>query len=102
MPAMSDDYSTAMEILLRDSPSRDEVRRAVTMLEQASADGNADASERCALIEAMGMMRPRDWGRSLSLLELASRQGSRSAQEQLLLLCDNSTDPRVPDPVPAN
>ena len=92
---MSDDYSTAMEILLGDSPSRDEVRRAATILEQASADGNADASERCALFEAMGMMRPRDWTRALSLLELAARQGSRSAQEQLLLLRDNRTDPTV-------
>jgi hypothetical protein len=100
MSGMSDDFSTAMELLLGEAPTRDQVERGVAMLEQASAAGNANASERCALFEAIGMMRPQDWPRSLSLLELAAQQGSSSAQAQLLLLSDPSSDPQVPDSVP--
>jgi len=99
---MSDDYSTAMALLLADRPSRDDVLSAVSLLEQTSAAGEADASERCALFEAIGMMRPQDWAQSLSLLALAAQQGSRSAQEQLLLLRDNTGDPQIPEPVPVN
>jgi hypothetical protein len=99
---MSDDYLMAMGLLLGDRPSRDDVQHAVSLLERASAAGNGEASERCALFEAMGMMRPQDWTRAISLLELAAQQGSRSAQEQLLLLRDPSADPRIPDPVPAD
>lgn len=90
------DYSTAMELLLDERPSRDDVERAIGLLEKASASGDGNASERCALFEAMGIMRPQDWQRSLGLLELAAQQGSRSAQEQLLLLSDAHTDPAIP------
>ena len=92
---MSEGYFTAMELLLADRPSRDDVERAATLLEQASAAGDGQASERCALLDAMGIVRPQDWTRALDFLELAARQGLRVAQEQLLLLRDNEADPAV-------
>lgn len=92
---MDDRYATAMELLLAERPSREEVERAAALFEAASADGNAEASERCALFEAFGMARPQNWDRALDLLQLAAEQGSRSAGEQLLLLNDNQADPNV-------
>jgi prolyl 4-hydroxylase len=85
-----------MELLLADHPSREEVERAGELFEKASSQGCAEASERCALFEAFGMARPQSWSRALDFLELAAQQGSRTAQEQLLLLSDNGVDPQVP------
>jgi len=94
---MDDDFATAMTLLLAERPSLDDVQKAAGLLEAASAQGHAAASERCALLDALGSARPPDWGRALDFLVLAARQGSRSAQEQVLLLADNATDPVVPD-----
>lgn len=94
---MVDQFETAMELLLGEAPSRDDVVRASQLLETASGGGHAEASERCALIEAFGMARPQSWDRALDYLALAARQGSRTAQEQLMLLSDNAHDPVIPD-----
>jgi prolyl 4-hydroxylase len=93
---MSDDFSTAMSLLLGDQPSLDDVQRAAALLEEASANGHAEASERCALLDALGSARPPDWSRALDFLMLAAQQGSRSAQDQIQLLLDSRTDPAVP------
>src|SRR5437764_13313289 len=93
---MNDPFAMAMELLLADHPLREKVERSGELFEQASSQGHAEASERCALFEAFGMARPQSWSRALDFLELAARQGSRTAQEQLLLLSDNRTDPHVP------
>src|SRR4051812_4173308 len=93
---MSDAFATAMQLLLAESPSVDEVQRAAGLLEAASSQGHAQASERCALLDALGSARPPDWDRALDYLELAASQGSQSAQEQLLLLADNQCDPVIP------
>jgi hypothetical protein len=93
---MSDPFQAAMRLLIDDRPSKDDVERAGELFEAASSQGHADASERCALFEAFGMARPQNWDRALDFLELAARQGSRNAQEQLLLLGDNNSDPAVP------
>jgi len=85
-----------MGLLLSDHPSREEVERTGELFEKASSQGHAEASERCALFEAFGMARPQSWFGALDFLELAARQGSRTAQEQLLLLNDNGADPQVP------
>jgi hypothetical protein len=92
---MSELFKKAMELLLASHPARDDVARAGELLERASIEGHADASERCALFEAFGMARPQSWDRALDFLERAALQGSRSAQEQLLLLADNCADPVV-------
>lgn len=93
---MTDRYDTAMELLLGERPSREDVDQAAALFEAASAGGSGDASERCALFEAFGMARPQNWDRALDLLQLAAEQGNRSAQEQLLLLADNRAEPIVP------
>ena len=72
------------------------VQRAIAQLEVASADGHAEASERLALIEALGPIRGPDWVRALDFLALAATQGSRRAQDQLLLLADSGSRPVVP------
>ena len=94
---MSDGFTTAMELLLGERPSLEDVQRAAGLLQAASDVGNAEASERCALLDALGSARPPDWDRALHFLVKAAAQGSRSAQEQLLLLADNHADPEVPD-----
>jgi len=93
---MSEPFATAMQLLLGEKPSLDDVQQAAALLETASSQGDPEASERLALLDALGSARPPDWSRSLDFLKLASAQGSRSAQEQLLLLADNSADPEVP------
>ena len=94
---MSTEFATAMELLLADRPSLDDVQQAAALLETASSQGHAEASERCALLDALGSARPPDWERSLDFLMRAAQQGSRLAQEQMLLLSDNQADPVVPD-----
>jgi hypothetical protein len=96
MAGMGDVFTAANDLLLSDRPSRDEVMRAGQLYQQASAQGHAEASERLALFEAFGMMRQQSWDRALDSLELAARQGSRSAREQLLLLADSGHDPTIP------
>jgi hypothetical protein len=93
---MTNEFNQAMELLASDRPSRDEVVRAGELLDAASAGGDGAASERCAMFEAFGMARPQNWDKALDLLALAARQGSRAAQEQLLLLADPSRDPVPP------
>lgn len=94
---MSDEFATAMQLLLADRPSLEDVQQAAVLLETASSQGNASASERCALLDTLGSARPPDWDRALDSLMLAAQQGSRSAQEQMLLLADNRSDPVVPN-----
>jgi hypothetical protein len=96
---MADDYSIAMQLLLGERPSLDDVQRAAELLEAASSEGNADASERLALLDALGSARPPDWIRALDCLALAAKQGSTSAREQLLLLADNRSEPVISEEV---
>src|SRR5215211_1347924 len=92
---MSDEFATAMNLLLGERPGLDDVQRAAALLETASASGHAEASERCALLSALGSAQPPDWNRALDFLARAADQGSQSAREQLLLLADNESDPSV-------
>jgi len=85
-------FAAAME-LLAGRPALDQVQQAVKLLESASAKGNAQASERCSLIESMGVVRPQSWDRALDFLQRAAEQGSGSALSQLLLLADPDSDP---------
>jgi hypothetical protein len=86
-------FATAMQLLLGERPSLKDVQRAAALLEEASSEGHAEASERLALLDALGSARPPDWDRALNFLMLAAQQGSRSAQEQILLLADDQADP---------
>jgi prolyl 4-hydroxylase len=97
MRLMTDDFATAMELLLAERPSLEDVQRAAALLETASSHGHADASERLALLDSLGSARPPDWNRALDYLALAAEQGSLSAQQQMMLLADNQSDPKSPD-----
>ena len=93
---MSDEYATAMQLLLGERPSLADVQQASALLQDASDQGHAEASERCALLDALGSARPPDWDRALAFMAKAASQGSRSAQEQILLLLDSDADPAIP------
>lgn len=93
----SDEFATATSLLYGEQPSLEDVQRAVALLELASSQGHAEASERLALIDALGSVRPPDWVRALDNLERASRLGSVTAQQQLLLLAHPAQDP-IPAP----
>lgn len=85
-------FVAAME-LLAGQPPFDQVRQAVGLLETSSSAGHAQASERCALLESIGVVRSQSWDRALDYLQRAAQQGSSSAQSQLLLLADHDSDP---------
>ncbi len=93
---MTDAFATAMQLLLAEHPTLGDVQRAAELLEAASAAGHAQASERLALLDALGSARPPDWNRALDYLALAAKQGLQSAREQLLLLARNDADPVIP------
>ena len=72
------------------SNSSSQLDRAIALIEAASAHGVADATEKCALFEAIGIARPPSWARALDQLQLAAEQGSAIAQRQLLILTQAS------------
>jgi prolyl 4-hydroxylase len=89
-------FAAAME-MLAGRLAMDQVTKAVALLESASAKGNAQASERCALIECMSVVRPQNWDRALDFLQRAAEQGSDSARSQLILLADSASNPEPAD-----
>jgi hypothetical protein len=64
--------------------------RAAELLLVSCNEGNADASELIAALEAMGAGRLQSWARALHYLVLAAEQGSQSARSQLLLLANDN------------
>jgi hypothetical protein len=59
---------------------------AAELIEAAADAGHAPASERCAIIECMGIGRPINWHRSLDRLAQAAGQGSELSARELLLI----------------
>jgi hypothetical protein len=88
--------TTLAEILLRTGNTPEHFSQAVCLIDDASAAGHADAMERLALFEAMGVARPQSWERAFDTLQQAAQRGSRSAQLQLMLLSEPSADPEPP------
>ncbi|MEO6359281.1 MAG: 2OG-Fe(II) oxygenase [Sphingomicrobium sp.] len=78
-------FKSGMDLLHAERPLSD-WQRGVSMVEAASAQGLAQATERCALFEAMGVERPIDWDKALDRLALAAEQGSERAAAQLAVL----------------
>lgn len=60
--------------------------RASQLIEASANAGYVPASERCAIIECMGIGRPINWNRALDRLAQAASQGSELSARQLLLL----------------
>jgi prolyl 4-hydroxylase len=75
--------------LLADPAAPGGWRRAVELIEAAARDGHAEAAERCALFEFMGVGRPVDVPNALNWLTKAAEQGSQSAARQLIILADD-------------
>lgn len=74
-----------MAMLTADRPLSD-WQRGVALVEHASAQGLAEASECCAVFRCMGVGRPVDWEKAIDLLKLAAEQGSLHAAAQLAVL----------------
>lgn len=94
-------FELALQLLSREPPSPDDVRRGVALLEASATAGHPEAAERCALLEAMGAGRLQNWDRSLDYLQLAAERGSSRAQAQLLLLADPTREPDLPVDAPS-
>jgi hypothetical protein len=83
--------------LLDGATSLEAVNEATALIESVSNAGHAPATERCALIECLGIGRPVDWAKGLNRIELAAEQGSERAQRQLLVLA--GADEKSGEPV---
>ena len=79
--------------LLADPGAAREWRKAIDLVDAAADAGHADAIERRALFEAMGVGRAADWSKALDSLTLAAERGSQNAAGQLILLAENEFDP---------
>ena len=75
--------------LLSDPGSAGRWREAITLIDRAAAAGEAEAIERRALFECMGVARHPDWNKALDSLTDAAERASLKAQQQLLLLADD-------------
>ena len=62
------------------------------LIEQAAAQGHAEATCQLATMEAIGAGRPQNWQRAFDYLKLAAERGSDHAQAQLDLLGGSSID----------
>ena len=78
-------FALGVELLSGADPSL-HFERAIALIEGASADGHASATELCAVFEAMGVARPQSWDRAFDKLLDAALQGSGTARGQLRVL----------------
>ena len=75
-----DECFAAGMAILSGSNSISQLDRAIALIEAASAHGVPEATEKCALFEAIGIARPPSWARAFDQLQLAAEQGSAIAQ----------------------
>jgi len=73
--------------------SIEDAARASKLIEAAADAGYAPASERCAIIECMGIGRAINWNRALDRLAQAASQGSDQSARQLLSLGGRDSEP---------
>ena len=66
--------------------------RGVELVEEAAAQGHAEATSQLATIEAIGAGRPQNWNRALDLLQRAAERGSGHARAQLRMLAGSEGD----------
>jgi hypothetical protein len=82
--------------LVGKATSASDLSHGAQLIEAASAAGHAPASEKCALLECVGVGRPIDWAKALDRLQQAAEQGSISAARQLLLFADPESEASPP------
>ena len=85
-------FALGVELLSGDDPAQ-HFKRAIALIEGASADGHAPATELCAVFEAMGVARPQSWERAFDRLLDAALQGSGTARGQLQVLARDHGEP---------
>jgi len=74
-------------------------QRGVELIEAAADAGHAQAMERCAVFECMGVLRAIDWHKCFSRLRDAANAGSIDARRQLILFAEDRSD-EVADAAP--
>ena len=67
-------------------------RQGIDLIETLSAEGHGQASEQCALFEAMGVGRSCNWEKAFDRLQQAAAQGWARAQEELRLLARSDSE----------
>jgi hypothetical protein len=72
--------------LMCGADSSHHIQQWIGLVEESSNAGHAPATELWAVFEAMGVARPQNWERAFDLLLTAAKQGSLSAQRQLVIL----------------
>lgn len=82
--------------LLADPQTAGRWREAIELIDRAATAGEANAIERRALFECMGVARQRDWDKALDSLTEAAERASARAGQQLLLLADDRFEPELP------
>lgn len=93
-PAFTSADSPAAEAVRLLGGSENEVLQGIALIDSAAARDDPDALERKALLEAIGCARPQNWNRALDCLQAAAELGSASAQGQLLVLAQASSEAR--------
>ena len=78
--------------LLANAPTAADWRGGIELVDSAADAGLADAIERRALFECMGVGRPRDWQKAIDSLALAAERGCASAASQIILLAESGVD----------
>jgi prolyl 4-hydroxylase len=90
-------FALAQALLRASDTTQDQFFQAVSLINDASSAGHADATAMRALFTAMGVSGRQDWESALDTLLIAVEQGSQSAKRQLLLLSDPTVDPAMPE-----
>ena len=81
-------FQSGMALLGGNAQSPD-WKSAVALIEAAADAGHADAIERRALLQCIGVDRARSWDDALDSLAIAAERGSQSAARQLILFADD-------------
>jgi prolyl 4-hydroxylase len=81
--------------MLADPTLAGEWRAAVEAIDDAADAGHAEALERRALFECMGVNRQVDWARALDSLAAAAESGSRTAGRQMALLAEDRFEAKL-------
>jgi prolyl 4-hydroxylase len=92
-------FRTGMDMLAGTALSPD-WEMAAGLIDAAAAAGHAEAIERRALLEWLGLGRASSWEKALDTLAIAAERGSQSAARQLLLLADDRYESAVSNEPP--
>ncbi len=86
---------SACDMLIGGADRPGDPAKAIQMLLAAMAAGSGAATERLAVLAAIGVSRPSDWVEAINLLVLAAELGHRPAQGQLAVLAGEMSNPVV-------